>query len=258
MAKTDAFLLKIKRGETPFYRRLRTLGYALFQANIPVPKALRPALASLYDLHFLIWLAFRTFFNFVYCEPLFRARCEHVGKRLHLALLPRIIGNPRIRIGDDVQLHGRMTVIDAGSGGAELIIEDGAQIGHCVTFLISRQVLIGAGAGVSSECFVSDVDSPVLDTYAGSAIGLEAAPVHIAAQAWIGRGSSVLKGVTVGEGSMVGVASVVTMDVPPRSVAMGNPARIIVRARPEPDSTSAASNERITAEKTTAKISSSL
>lgn len=239
MAKTDAFLLRIKRGETPLYRRLRALGYAIFQANIPVPKALRPALASLYDLHFLIRLAFRTFFNFVYCEPLFRARCEHVGKRLHLALLPRIVGHPRIHIGDDVQLHGRITVVDAGSGGGELIIEDGAQIGHCVTFLISRQIRIGAGAGVSSECFVSDVDSLAFDTHEGSAIGREAAPVRIAARAWIGRGSSVLKGVTIGEASMVGVASVVTTDVPPRSVAMGNPARIIVRARSEVDSVSA-------------------
>lgn len=234
MARTAAFLLKIKRGETPFYRRLRTLGYALFQANIPVPKALRPALASLYDLHFVVRLAFRTFVNFIYCEPLFRARCEHAGKRLHLALLPRIVGNPRIWIGNDVKLHGRVTVIDAGSGGAELIIEDGAQIGHRVTFLIARQVVIGAGAGISSECFISDVDPPAFDTHEGSAIGREAAPVRIAAQAWIGRGSSVLKGVTIGEASMVGVASVVTMDVPPRSVVMGNPARIIMRGHSEP------------------------
>jgi acetyltransferase-like isoleucine patch superfamily enzyme len=241
VAKTGAFLLKIKRGETPLYRRLRSFGYALFHANLPVPRPLRPALASLYDLHFLIRLAFRTFFNFVYCEPLFRARCEQVGKRLHLALLPRIMGHPRIRVGNDVQIHGRMTVIDAGSGVAELIIEDGAQIGHCVTFLISRQVVVGRGAGISSECFISDVDSSALDTHPGSAIGLDAAPVRIAAQAWIGRGSCILKGVNIGEASMVGVASVVAIDVPPRSVAMGNPARIIKRARSEPDPASTVS-----------------
>ena len=43
----------------------------------------------------------------------------------------------------------------------------------------------------------------------------------------LGAGCIVLKGVTIGEGSVVGMGSVVTRDVPPRVVVAGNPARVI-------------------------------
>lgn len=53
------------------------------------------------------------------------------------------------------------------------------------------------------------------------------APVRIGARCFIGGGSIVMPGVTIGDGSIIGAASVVTADVPPRSIAAGNPARVI-------------------------------
>jgi acetyltransferase-like isoleucine patch superfamily enzyme len=44
---------------------------------------------------------------------------------------------------------------------------------------------------------------------------------------WIGAGATVLAGVTVGDGAVVAAGSVVTVDVPERTVVAGNPARII-------------------------------
>lgn len=52
-------------------------------------------------------------------------------------------------------------------------------------------------------------------------------PVHICKRAWIGAGATILPGVTVGENSVVGAASVVTRNVPPDTIVAGNPARII-------------------------------
>lgn len=52
-------------------------------------------------------------------------------------------------------------------------------------------------------------------------------PVHILDNVWIGNGATILKGVTIGEGSIVAAKSVVTHDVPPRSIVAGNPARVI-------------------------------
>jgi acetyltransferase-like isoleucine patch superfamily enzyme len=52
-------------------------------------------------------------------------------------------------------------------------------------------------------------------------------PVNIADKAWIGFGASILKGVTIGEGAVVGACSVVTRDVPAYAVVGGNPARVI-------------------------------
>lgn len=53
------------------------------------------------------------------------------------------------------------------------------------------------------------------------------APVVIERRVWIGFNAIILKGVTIGEGAIVGAASVVTRDVPPYTVVAGNPARII-------------------------------
>lgn len=52
-------------------------------------------------------------------------------------------------------------------------------------------------------------------------------PVRIDNKAWIGARTIVLKGVTIGEGAIIGAGSVVTGDVPPWTLAAGNPARII-------------------------------
>ncbi len=52
-------------------------------------------------------------------------------------------------------------------------------------------------------------------------------PVHVCSRVWIGFNAIVLKGVTLGEGCVVGAGAVVTKDVPPYTVVAGNPARII-------------------------------
>ena len=52
-------------------------------------------------------------------------------------------------------------------------------------------------------------------------------PVVICDRSWIGARSIILKGVTIGEGAIVGAGSVVTSDVPPWTIVGGNPARVI-------------------------------
>lgn len=53
------------------------------------------------------------------------------------------------------------------------------------------------------------------------------APVRIGRNCWIGAGAVILPGVTVGDGSVIGAGSVVTKDVPPNTVAVGNPCRVL-------------------------------
>jgi maltose O-acetyltransferase len=52
-------------------------------------------------------------------------------------------------------------------------------------------------------------------------------PVKIGARAWLGGGSIVLPGVSVGEGSTIGAGSVVTRDIPEHVLAAGNPCRVL-------------------------------
>lgn len=53
--------------------------------------------------------------------------------------------------------------------------------------------------------------------------------VTICDDAWIGASVTILPNVTIGEASIVGAGSIVTRDVPPRTIAAGNPARIVQR-----------------------------
>lgn len=52
-------------------------------------------------------------------------------------------------------------------------------------------------------------------------------PIEIEDDVWIGRGCTILSGVTIGKGAVIGARSVVTNDIPPYAVAAGNPARIL-------------------------------
>lgn len=56
---------------------------------------------------------------------------------------------------------------------------------------------------------------------------VEAAPVVIGQDVWIGMGAILLPGVTIGDGAIVGAGAVVTTDVPAGSVVSGVPARLV-------------------------------
>jgi acetyltransferase-like isoleucine patch superfamily enzyme len=56
-------------------------------------------------------------------------------------------------------------------------------------------------------------------------------PVRIEDDAWIGFNSAILKGVTIGRGAIVGACSVITQDVPPFAVVVGNPPRKVGDSR---------------------------
>jgi acetyltransferase-like isoleucine patch superfamily enzyme len=56
-----------------------------------------------------------------------------------------------------------------------------------------------------------------------------ARPIRIGRNAWIGFDACLLPGVTIGEGAIIGARSVIVEDVPPYTIVVGNPARIVKR-----------------------------
>lgn len=58
-------------------------------------------------------------------------------------------------------------------------------------------------------------------------------PINIGHDVWIGRRAIIMSGVTIGNGAVIGACSVVTKDIPPYAIAVGNPAKVVKYRFPE-------------------------
>ena len=235
MSFVDDFILKIKRGETPVYRTLRRIARGIMSPPpVPVPGFLKPLLRVVYEAHFGVILAVRTLVTMLYSQPIFTARCVSVGKRLHLDGLPFVYGHVEIYIGDHVWLGGKVTIMSGRTlDHPKLIIKDHALINWNTQITVNREVVIEEYALISYDCRIADSDGhrlePDLRAQHVPVDPSNIRPVRICRNAWIGNGAHIMKGVTVGEGAIVAANSVVTRDVPPFSLARGNPAQIYPR-----------------------------
>lgn len=235
----QALILKIRRGETPFYRRLRDIAKGVRSSTLPLPRFLHPALGICFHVQQETLAAVRWLFSYFWCEPLFRGRCVAVGKRFSLGRMPYVVGHAKIYIGDDVNFFGK---VDITSGRIfdepTLILKDRVDIGHGVSFVVNKEIVIEEDVNVAGGVAFMDSDGHprgLMERIADLPPKLEEVkPVRVCRGAWIGRNSLILKGVTVGEGAVIGVNSVVVSDIPPYAVAMGNPARVVMKGVPRP------------------------
>lgn len=112
---------------------------------------------------------------------------------------------------------------------SKIIIGDNVGISGS-TICATTSVTIGNNVLIGSGCLISDTDSHPIDwedrLYDRNQ-KTRKAPIVIKDNAFIGARSIILKGVTIGEGAVVGAGSVVSKDVPPYTVVAGNPARVV-------------------------------
>ena len=142
----------------------------------------------------------------------------------------------QIILGDFVVLDGTLEVYEKGI----LTIGDYTYIGRSRIYCTTR-IAIGQHCLISDNVCVMDSDLHPLSASKRARIAKNwakgkfpdvytdtpNAPVVIEDHCWIGFGSAILKGVRIGQGSIVGTNSVVTKDVSPWTIVAGNPARII-------------------------------
>lgn len=116
----------------------------------------------------------------------------------------------------------------------ESFIRIGSDVGMSGTTLCSRiGISIGDRVLFGSNVMLIDSDEHPLepDNRRYSNDGIEAAPIVIEDDTFLGTGAIILKGVTIGRGSIVGAACVVTQNVPPYSVVAGNPSKVVKTLR---------------------------
>lgn len=171
--------------------------------------------------------------RFFYFEPLFRSQCQAVGKNLWMEKLPYIVNSGVIKIGHHVRLSGKPSFGFSTRlfPSPSITIGDNTFIGHGTSISAGKAISIGNNCFISGGVRISDNDGHPLN-YVDRMNHLpprkeDVKEVRIGDHVWIGSHAAILKGVTIGDRSIVGACSVVTKDVPPDMIVAGNPARII-------------------------------
>ncbi|MEA5617698.1 DapH/DapD/GlmU-related protein [Cronbergia sp. UHCC 0137] len=181
---------------------------------------------------------------------LYRNLFASMGKQVYIQHGVEFIGTSCIEIGNgvylfkDVRLDGKGHPDNKITLGNQVAIERNVDIG-C---LDNTRILIGdetfiapnvsiAGPGdikigkhcmIASHCGIfannhrfSDLLSPIKDQ------GVTRKGIVIEDDCWLGHGVTVIDGVTIGQGSVIGAGAVVNKDIPPFSIAVGIPAKVI-------------------------------
>lgn len=121
---------------------------------------------------------------------------------------------PNASIGDDVNIC------------SHCLIENDVIVGDRVT--IKSGVQLWDGLRVEDDVFIGPNVTFSNDKMPRSKVYLDAFCLTVLhKKCSIGGGAIILPGISIGEGAMVGAGSVVTKDVPPKAVVVGNPAKII-------------------------------
>lgn len=148
-------------------------------------------------------------------------------------IAPDVILGNGVKIAAFVNLYG-CRIEDETKIGPFVEIQKNAFVGKrckiqshtfiCEGVTIEDEVMVGHGV-----MFINDLDPWAVnqDGSLKTEADWECIPTLIKKRASIGSNATILCGVTVGEGALVGAGAVVTKDVPPDTIVAGNPARVM-------------------------------
>ncbi|MDI3213968.1 sugar O-acetyltransferase [Arthrobacter sp. AL12] len=135
-------------------------------------------------------------------EPLLAKILGSMGTRVHFEPTFRCEFGHNISIGTNFYANFDCILLD----GADITIGNNVLFGPRVSIYTTNHAL-DAGERAAGACY--------------------AKPVHIGNNVWVGGGVTINQGVTIGDNAVIGSGSVVTRDVPPNSLALGVPAKVI-------------------------------
>jgi len=159
-------------------------------------------------------------------------QCKRVGRNVVIGNDVVIWTDGNLEIGDDVCLRRGVQIYE--KQGGRIKIGDRVNLGHqcmldsTVSITIGDDTMIGHRTIIiDSDHKYDDPDTPIVRQ------GYVAAPIVIGRDVWTGAHVVIVKGITVGDGAIIGANSVVTKDVPPYAIVAGNPARQIGTRKPQ-------------------------
>ncbi|HAA29246.1 MAG TPA: transferase [Cyanobacteria bacterium UBA8553] len=156
---------------------------------------------------------------------------------------------PNVKLAKGVRIRGSLEV----QGSVKVTIGSGSRLGKRVLIYGSGEVTIGSNVllngpwigcdrsiTIGDECLISDCALADSDYHnleprlRHCPLGPKAsAPIVIDRNVWVGARATVMKGVHIGEDSVVGLGSIVRKSVPPGVVVIGNPQQIVKHFDPE-------------------------
>lgn len=143
---------------------------------------------------------------------------DPVKKERRVELLHEIFGS----VGEQVWVEPTLSL----ARGKTVTIGDDTYINSNLTLIDDWKITIGSHVLIATGVTITTTGHPV--HYKARPHGeMFSKPVVIEDHAWIGCNVVILPGVTIGMGAVVGAGSIVTHDIPPMTVAVGNPCRVI-------------------------------
>lgn len=114
----------------------------------------------------------------------------------------------------------------ANWGGKHVFFGNNVYANFSLTLVDDSNIFVGDGTMFGPNVTVATAGHPIDPELRAQGYQYNA-DVHIGKNVWIGAGAVILPGVSVGDNSVIGGGSVVTKDIPPNVVAVGNPCRVL-------------------------------
>lgn len=160
--------------------------------------------------------------------PLALRGCTRVGPGARVRGWP-VVENEggEITIGKNFALFSYLAKVQLYAGPrGRLVIGDDSFVNNGTILSASELIRIGSRVNIAPHCVVMDNDFHGTADRAGPP---KVAPIVLEDDVWLGTRVTVLRGVTIGRGSVIAAGAVVTRDIPPGVLAGGVPARVLKR-----------------------------
>lgn len=153
--------------------------------------------------------------------------CDYDDSATRQSLMKELLGGMGDNVHIDIDFHCEY--------GRNIFVGSNVIINMNCTFVDNNRIDIGSRVLIASDVKIYTAThsiDPSVRNYSTNPnpaywCRTYAKPICVEDEVWIGGGAIILPGVTIGKGSVIGAGAVVTRSIPPYSVAVGSPARVI-------------------------------